>query len=104
MKSKILKLICAFLCLVLIATVGFAPMGAYAQEETDMSETNEPKPLKILAIGNSYTNNATQYISKIAESMGLEIKAASPGSIDTPIATYCPMPESAGIPMMSSIS
>lgn len=77
MKSKISKLMCAFLCLVLIATVGFAPMGAYAQEETDMSETIKPRPLKILAIGNSYTNNATEYISKIAESMGLEIKAAS---------------------------
>ncbi len=77
MNNKMSKLICAFLCLALIATIGFAPMGAYAEEETVMSETTEPRPLKILAIGNSYTNNATQYISKIAESMGLDVKAAS---------------------------
>jgi len=77
MNNKMSKLICAFLCLALIVTIGFAPMGAYAEEETDMSETTEPRPLKILAIGNSYTNNATEYISRIAESMGLEIKAAS---------------------------
>ena len=77
MNNKMSKLICAFLCLALIATIGFAPMGAYAEEETDMSETTEPRPLKILAIGNSYTNNATEYISRIAESMGLDIHAAS---------------------------
>ena len=35
------------------------------------------RPVKILAIGNSYSNNATEYVSRIAASMGLNITAAS---------------------------
>ena len=41
------------------------------------SAANEPVPIKVLAIGNSYSNNVTQYIQGVAESMGLDISAAS---------------------------
>lgn len=71
MKNNISKAISTALCIALFATICVVPMGTAAEEPAAR------RPLKILAIGNSYTNNATQYISKIAESMGLEIKAAS---------------------------
>ena len=47
---------------------------------TTVAEDAVEKPtLKILAIGNSYSNNSTELISKIADSMdtGLDITAAS---------------------------
>lgn len=71
MNKRTNRIVSIILGMVLLATACIVPLGANANEESQ-------KPvLKILAIGNSYTNNATQYISKIAESMGLDIKAAS---------------------------
>ena len=64
------KIISIILSMALLATACVVPMGITAHAESK-------RPLKILALGNSYTNNATEYISRIAESMGLEIKAAS---------------------------
>lgn len=71
METRTKRIISIILTLALLATVCIVPMSATATEVTGK------RPLKILALGNSYTNNATEYISRIAESMGLEIKAAS---------------------------
>ena len=35
------------------------------------------EPIRILAIGNSFSNNATQYIDRIAENLGLNVEAYS---------------------------
>ena len=37
----------------------------------------ESEPVRILAIGNSHSNNTTYYITKIAESMGKKVTAVS---------------------------
>ena len=69
MKSFLKAFVSIILCLSLMLGVVVT---------STVAENAAEKPtLKILAIGNSYTNNSTQYISKIAESMGLDIKAAS---------------------------
>ena len=64
-KKAISLVICLAICLMAV------PFGALASTEV------ENKPIKVLAIGNSYSNNTTEYVSRIAESMGLDITAAS---------------------------
>ncbi len=65
------KLISIILSVVILVSIGSIFMNITASAET------KNRPIKILAIGNSYSNNATEYISRIAESMGLDITAAS---------------------------
>lgn len=69
MRSFLKAFVSIILCLSLM--LGVVVTSTVAEEAA------EKPTIKILAIGNSYTNNSTQYISKIAESMGLNIKAAS---------------------------
>ena len=71
MRNKITKTLSVILSITLLATVGLLPAGVTASAES------ETQPIKILAIGNSYSNNSTELVSKIAESMGLEVTAAS---------------------------
>ncbi len=54
-----------------LASTGLMPLG------TTAAASGKNRPIKILAIGNSYSNNATEYVSRIASSMGLDITAAS---------------------------
>ena len=54
------KFVCLFTVLLLIS----ACVGSF----TATAEVKQP--LKVLAIGNSYSNNTTEFVSKIAESMG----------------------------------
>lgn len=61
------KLVC-FLFVFILTFSSFAAFGVSAEEK---------QPLKVLAIGNSYSNNTTEYVSKIAESMGYDIEATS---------------------------
>ena len=63
MKNKI-----CFLLIIILLFSSFTAFGVSAEEK---------KPLKVLAIGNSYSNNTTEYVSKIAESMGYDIEATS---------------------------
>lgn len=61
------KIVCLFTVLLLIS----ACVGSF----TATAEVKQP--LKVLAIGNSYSNNTTEFVSKIAESMGYDIEATS---------------------------
>lgn len=72
MKNNLTKLISTMLSTVLLVSTG---LGAFSVPVS--AEEGKDRPIKILAIGNSYSNNATQYVSEIAESMGLDITAAS---------------------------
>ncbi len=71
MSNSLRRLIGLLLSLLLIFTMAIIPTAAADEEAIDTT------PIKILAIGNSYSNNSTEYISAIAESMGLDITAAS---------------------------
>ncbi len=61
------KLFCFWLVLLILCSF-VGSFGVAAEEK---------KPLKVLAIGNSYSNNTTEFVSKIAESMGYDIEATS---------------------------
>ena len=63
-----MKKLACFLLIFILMLFSFAAFGVSAEEK---------QPLKILAIGNSYSNNTTEYVSKIAESMGYDIEATS---------------------------
>ena len=67
--KNLLKKITGVVLSALLLCVGL-PVAAQA-------ETAEDDTVKILAIGNSYSNNTTFYISKIAESMGKNVSATS---------------------------
>ena len=72
MKKGLIKVIGTMLSALVIASTGLMVSG------TDVAAaSNKNRPIKILAIGNSYSNNATEYVSRIASSMGLNITAAS---------------------------
>ncbi len=71
MSDSIRRFLGLFLSLILICTMAIIPTAAADESEA------ETTPIKILAIGNSYSNNSTEYISAIADSMGLDITAAS---------------------------
>lgn len=72
MKNNLTKLISTVLCTVMLASAGLSVLCLPAS-----AEEGKDRPIKILAIGNSYSNNATQYVSEIAKSMGLDVTAAS---------------------------
>ena len=71
------KLICVLLCVLLLCGC-----GAPAAEETTPATTTEPmltdeplsdgKTLKVLAIGNSFSNNTTRFLYDIAKAEGVE--------------------------------
>ncbi|MBR2043757.1 MAG: DUF4886 domain-containing protein [Clostridia bacterium] len=62
MKSYFKKILSAVLCVILMAVA--MPIAAVEPQE---------EPIKILAIGNSYSCNSTQFISKIAETLGKKV-------------------------------
>ena len=72
LKKKLIKIIGMMLSMLVLASAGLMPQGPVAS-----AATVKNRPIKILAIGNSYSNNATEYVSRIASSMGLDITAAS---------------------------
>ena len=55
---------------------------------TEDEEEEEEEIIKILAIGNSYSNNTTYYISRIAESLGKKVTAVSLYDDGCPIDTH----------------
>lgn len=63
------KFISAVLILIMIFGMCVLPAQALPQKEE--------KIIKILAIGNSYSNNAVEYISRIADSMGIKVSVTS---------------------------
>ena len=63
------KIICVILVLIFTFGMCVAPVSAVPQDDE--------KTVKILAIGNSYSNNSVKYISRIAESLGLKVSATS---------------------------
>ncbi len=67
---NVLKKLKKVVSLALAAFVLGATIPTFAVE-------SELEPIKILAIGNSYSNNATFYVSKIAESMGKSVSVTS---------------------------
>lgn len=73
MQFFLKNIISVIICMTLLIPFCVASMPAMAQPE----EKAKSKPIKILAIGNSYSNNTTEYMSRIAESMGLDVMAAS---------------------------
>ena len=66
MKRYLKKIVSIVLCALLIALS--IPMAVFAQTD---------EPIRILAIGNSFSNNATYFISRIAESMGKDVSVVS---------------------------
>ncbi len=66
MKRYLKKIVSIVLCALLIALS--IPMAVFAQTD---------EPIRILAIGNSFSNNATYFISRIAESMGKKVSVTS---------------------------
>ena len=68
MQMRLKQIFGIIICVVLFMSLCVSPMGVSAE--------SEKKPIKILAIGNSYSCNTTEYISRIAESMGLDITGA----------------------------
>lgn len=63
------KVISAILVLMMIFGMSVLPAQALPNDED--------KTVKILAIGNSYSNNAVEYISRIADSMGFKVSVTS---------------------------
>lgn len=70
MQFFLKTLISTLICMTLLIPFCVVPASAAPEEKA------KSKPIKILAIGNSYSCNTTEYISRIAESMGLDITAA----------------------------
>lgn len=71
------KILCVFLCLLLLCGCGAPVAEETAPATTTMpASTNEPlsdgKTLKVLAIGNSFSNNTTRYLYDIAKAEGVE--------------------------------
>ncbi len=79
MKNSLKKIACVVLSALLLC-VGL-PVAA-------VEKAKEDEPIRILAIGNSYSNNATLYISRIAESMGKKVSATSLYYAGCPIHTH----------------
>ena len=69
------KLICVLLCAVLLCGCG-GPKKQTPTEPVETEPVSEPlsdgKTLKVLAIGNSFSNNTTRYLYDIAKAEGVE--------------------------------
>ena len=71
------KIFCVLLCVLLLCGCGAPAVEETTPATTTMPElTNEPlsdgKTLKVLAIGNSFSNNTTKYLYDIAKAEGVE--------------------------------
>ena len=62
------------LAILLSLTLFFSMVPAFAVT-AETSKAKGDEPIRILAIGNSYACNATQYIDRIAENLGLNVEA-----------------------------